>query len=206
MNRNRVLHPAGGWKWLTAPLSNSSIHIPASEATLQDPRQLRSDVPRQLSHYRRAPHYRAVLDLVLEALDGDDPSLVRLNLRALSSVCRYIGLPFQARLCSELTLGLPARLGPGLWAPAICAALGASAYVNPVGGRHLFDPDDFSNRGIELRFLAARPFPYRPGPFPFIADLSVLDALMWNPPGAILNAIHAYDLVAPTPEQPALVA
>ncbi len=27
MNRNRVLHPTDGWTYVTAPLSNSSIHI-----------------------------------------------------------------------------------------------------------------------------------------------------------------------------------
>jgi hypothetical protein len=37
---------------------------------------------------------------------------------------------------------------------AICKALGADSYVNPPGGRQLYDADAFRSAGIDLRFLS----------------------------------------------------
>ena len=204
MNRNRVLHPAGGCTWITVPLSNSSIHIRTREATILDPAAARRSVLGHLSHYRRAPHYAAVLGLIEEAFADDDPSLVRLNVRALASVCGYLGLPFRPRICSGLDLALPTGLGPGDWAPAICAALGATSYVNPVGGKDLFDPLPFSARGLSLYFLQAHAFTYATTGLAFEPNLSILDVLMWNPPAAVLAAIKRYELVEAVDRLPAL--
>ena len=38
MNRNRILHPVRGWKWLTVPLANGSIHIRTEQAKSPTPR------------------------------------------------------------------------------------------------------------------------------------------------------------------------
>jgi len=195
MNRNRVLHPAADWKWLTAPLANSSIHIRAHEARLLDPDRLRCDLPRQLTHYRRAPYYEPTIALLDRVLAGSDTSLVGLDVRGLAAVCDHIGLPFRYRICSQLDLDLPEHPGPGEWAPAICEALGAAAYVNPLGGRHLFDPARFARAGIALEFLDSHPFTYETRGFGFTPGLSILDALMWNPPGTVLDAIRSYELI-----------
>ena len=194
MNRNRVLHPSRGCAWASVPLANSSIHILASEARVLKPAQARARISGQLSHYRRAPFYAEVLALVREVFENDDPSLVGLNVRGLAAVCAYIGLPFRARVCSRLGLDLPDRLPPGSWAPHLCTALGATAYVNPVGGRGLFDAAEFAACGVELSLLHADPFHYDTGRFEFQPGLSILDALMWNPPNRVLDAVRSYRL------------
>lgn len=197
MNRNRVLHPGGGATWMTVPLSNGSIHIPASAAKVGDVPRARRSVLGQLSHYRNAPYYAVVTSLVRDVFADPDPSLTALNLRGLVAVCSYLGLPFRARRCSDLGLDLPERLPPGGWAPHLCGALGARSYVNPVGGRHLFNPADFAGQGVELRFLAARPFTYATGTHPFQPQLSIVDALMWNPPERVRAAVEDYALLRP---------
>jgi len=197
MNRNRILHPSRGWKWVTVPLANGSIHIRTEQAEILDPASALTSILAQLGHYRRAPYYEPVCDLVRDAFTGDR-SLVRLNVRALAAVCRYVGLPFRYRVCSDLALDMPVGLGPGEWAPQICARLNASAYLNPIGGQHLFDPASFAERSIALEFLEASPFTYSTGSFGFEPGMSVLDALMWNPPEAVLAAIRRYAIHPPT--------
>jgi hypothetical protein len=189
INRNRILHPKQGWNYVSVPLANGSIAIRIHEARLLDPVAARKSVLGKLSHYRsEAPHYRAVLALVDEAFaDGGDASLARLNVRGLAAVCRYLGLPFRARILSELDLALPGDLGPGDWAPAICARLGAKGYVNPAGGRALFDPAAFARQDIALHFAETEPMRYDTGRFAFEPDLSILDVLMWNPPERVAD-------------------
>ena len=189
MNRNRVLHPKGGWNYVSVPLANSSISISIREAQILNVIAARKSVLGKLSHYRRAaPHYGAVVALVEEAFgDLADNSLVRLNARGLSAVCRRLEIPFRFRILSELGLGLPENPGPGGWAPMICERVGATSYVNPAGGRALFDPADFAGRAIDLLFAETEPLCYQTGPFKFEPGLSILDVLMWNAPERVVG-------------------
>jgi hypothetical protein len=191
MNRNRVLHPKEGWNYVSVPLANSSISIKTSEAQVLSLDEARRSVLGKLTHYRRAPYYKAVEALVQESMaDRGDSSLVKLNVRGLDAVCRYLGLPFDYRICSELDLALREKLAPGEWAPTICAALGANGYVNPIGGRELFDPNDFASRGISLQFLSFEHPAYTAGAYRFEPGLSILDVLMWNAPEAVRQMIE----------------
>ena len=192
--RNRLRHPAGGPTWMTVPVLKGSIHTRIADVDVLDRRKARNGVLGQLSHFRRAPFYHQVVKLVDQTFDQAGQALADLNLRGLESVCRYIGLPFHPRVCSTLELNLPDRLGPGEWAPAICKALSATDYVNPVGGRELFKPADFAAIKVKLGFVTARPFAYAAGTCPIEPNLSILDALLWNAPCQVLAAVHDYDL------------
>jgi len=203
MNRNRILGPQGGWQWLTVPLARSSIHMRTHEAAVQDLERTRQGMLGRLGHYRRAPYWRGVSGLVEDTFATTDPSLTRLNARGLDRVCQYLGLPFHARVCSELAIHLPDSPGPGQWAPAICAALGADTYVNPAGGEALFDPADFDRCGVKPLLLESEPFTYQPGQHAFEAGLSILDVLMWNPPDAVRAALDCYRLM-PLEQRPAI--
>ncbi len=82
-------------------------------------------------------------------------------------------------------LDLPEQAGAGGWAPRIAGAVGADEYVNPIGGRELFNPLDFSSRGVTLSFLETADFVYQTGTFTYEPGLSILDVMMWNEPSAI---------------------
>jgi hypothetical protein len=194
MNRNRVLHPRGGTQYVTVPLANSSNSIRTSEARVLDPAAARQSIVGNLTHYKRhAPYYRAVVALVQEAFDtATNQSLVELNVRGLQTVCRYLGMRFDFEVCSELDLALPTSLGAGDWAPNICSLVGATSYVNPIGGQGLFDPAEFSRRGVDLYFAKTTEFSYPTTPHQYEPYLSILDVLMWNPPVAVAAAIREH--------------
>jgi len=202
MSRNRVLHPERGWSWIHVPLSNNSIHIRTYEARLLDPDGALKTIQGKLSHYRRhAPYYWVVDDLVREAFaeTRGDRSLTRLNVATLSAVCRCLDLPFRPLVCSESTLNLPSGLGAGDWALEIATRLGAIQYLNPASGAALFDPMSFAGRGIELQFLHACGWEYETPGREFVADLSILDALMWNDTVEVRRALLAHSRVASAP-------
>lgn len=198
MNRNRILHPGDGWQYVSVPLANASISIKTSEARVLDPAAAFRSLTGKLSHYKRkAPYYDAVLHLVEEAFDDHDDSLVRLDVRGLAAVCRYLDIPFRYRICSELHLALPDGLGPGEWALEISDQLGAGSYLNPSSGQALFDPVRFAERGIGLHFARPSEFVYRSGPYRYEPWLSVLDVLMWNPPNVVARAAREHITIEP---------
>lgn len=199
MNRNRILHPKEGWQYVSVSLLNSSSSIRTHEVRVASLADTEKNLLGKLTSFRRhAPYYDAVVQLVRTAFGattGD--SLCALNTSALRAVCNYLGLPFNARICSELNLDFPSGMAAGDWAPFICESLGATSYVNPAGGRELFDPMRFSRSGIELLFGKFGELRYDPAPFKYEPHLSILDVLLWNSPEHIIRALREQTTLEP---------
>ena len=194
MNRNRILHPSQGWQYLSVPLQHASRSIKTHEARLLDRAATSDQLQRQLAHYKkRAPNYATVTDLVAQAFaQAADDSLVALNIAALQLTCGYLGIPFRYEVCSALELDTAGVKGPGDWAPTIAAQLGAARYVNPAGGRELFDPATFAALGVRLSFLETDLIEYSTPGYTFEPYLSIIDAMMWNPPEVLRAAVQTH--------------
>lgn len=179
MNRNRILHPHGGWQYINAPVAHAPLRTPIKDIQLVDPEGARRRLLGQINHYRRhAPHFRKVVRLIDDGFKRTvQPSLVALNVATLSAVCDYLEIPFRWSLASELDL--PQALEPGQWALHIATQLGASDYLNPPGGRALFRVEDWHAAGVRLRFTRLSDFAYACTPYDFAERLSILDVLMW---------------------------
>lgn len=185
MNRNRILHPTQGWQYITVPVAHTGPDMLIRDARVVDREAAARRILGQLDHYRarRAPHFSAVQELVRGALLGGDSELLRdVNARSLSLTCAYLGLDVHMEVLSQMNLPLPPIDDPGQWALEISTALGADEYLNPPGGRELFDPAAFAARGIKLSFTELPRFEYDCRPYGFIPHLSMLDVLMWNAP------------------------
>jgi hypothetical protein len=185
MNRNRVLHPKQGWQYVSVP-----AHAPRGtsirDARIVDKTAALERILRQLEHYRgRAPYFGQVRELIEAAFAAESDRISDLNVRSLAVVASYLEIPFRWSASSELRLELPQIEHPGQWALEISAALGATRYVNPPGGRALFHVAEWEARAIELRFLNSAAFRYDTSPYEFQEGLSVLDVLMWNSPSEV---------------------
>jgi hypothetical protein len=202
ISRNRVLHPTAGTNWINAPLKHSSRSIKIHEAKVLDLDATAESTLGKLSHYRhRAPFYKEVEELVKATFAAccRDDSLVNLNVQGLDVVCGYLGISFQPQICSQMSLPLPTQMEPGDWAPEICRLVGAKSYLNPVGGKALFDPKKFEDIGVSLGFLSMAEFKYDTKPLQFVPDLSIIDVLMWNSLETVRGAIKMYASIDQAP-------
>jgi len=192
MNRNRILHPNTGWQYVTVPLSNSSISIKTHEARIMNLSEAKSNIVGKLSHYKKkAPYFDMVNALINDVFDSaTNDSLVHLNVLGLKAVCHYLDIPFNYRICSEMNLSLPERLGPGEWALEISTQLGATSYVNPASGQDIFDPGAFACRNILLQFVQPAEFVYSASPYQYEHNLSILDVLMWNSRAVVTDMVR----------------
>ncbi|NOT14054.1 MAG: WbqC family protein [Methylotenera sp.] len=199
MNRNRILHPNAGWQYVTVPLANASISIKTSEARVLSLQDARQATLAKLAHYKKkAPYFNQVVELVNVAFDGvTDDSLVNLNVSALSAVCDYLNIKFTFKVCSHLNLEYPPNLKAGDWAPFICQQLGAQEYVNPMGGREIFNVGDFEKKEIALYFAEFSEFKYTTKSYQYEPHLSILDVMMWNSPDEISEALSVHTSIKP---------
>ena len=133
-----------------------------------------------------------VIELVADALEVEsDCTLVDLNIRTLAAVCGYLGIRFEPKRLSRLDLELERPSHPGGWAPTVSAALGADEYLNPAGGAALFRLSEFDELGVRPLLCHTAPLRYDTGPYRFEEGLSILDALMWCPPGQIVDYLSS---------------
>ncbi|WP_310599621.1 WbqC family protein [Desulfobulbus sp.] len=183
MTRNRIQHPKQGWQYINCDV-HGSIKMSISTTKLCDRMKTQNKVLGQLDHYKKhAPYYKQVVHIVERAFDtARSDSLTDIDVSGLSAVCDYLAIPFRPIIASEAGFRLPEITHPGQWALEICTLLGAGTYLNTPGGRALFRPEEFAQRGIRLGFTGIPSFAYDCKPYAYEPHLSILDVLMWNSP------------------------
>lgn len=142
--------------------------------------------------YALAPHFGAVFELARQVLLHPDENVARKNARSMVAVFDYLGLAFDHGFASAHAL--PPELRASARVRALCRAEGADGYVNPAGGRALYDAADFARDGLELHFCAMRPLHYPQRAAAFVPNLSMLDVLMHCPPAQVVELLGACDL------------
>ena len=185
INRNRILHVNGGWRYIIAPVRKHPHTAAIGEVLVDDSAAWRQRLPRQLGHYRKAPFFASVMQLIERGLSDPEPHIARLNVILLDLVCRYLGISFRFDFLSKMNLDLKGVEGPGDWGLKVSAALGASEYVNATGGGGLFDSQAFRDAGIKLTIVDPVSFTYACDTFQFEPHLSIIDVLMWNDPETV---------------------
>lgn len=198
VNRNRVLAPLPrrsdaalqGWQYVGVPLRGHSRGMPIRDVLVDDSQRWRERLLGQLGHYRRhAPHYGETVRLVERCLAPSGPRLLDVLVHSLQQVCEHLGLDLDPVLFSDLDVPTGGVTGPGDWALVTARHLGAAEYWNPPGGAGLFDPGAFAAAGVELRIQSFDPLVYPTGPYRPVANLSIVDALMWCSPDEVLAGL-----------------
>jgi hypothetical protein len=193
MNRNRILHPSGkGWMYITAPVQQHDQHAPMTQILLSQEGNWQQKMVRQLMHYSKAPFYGPVRDLVANAVEANDGTLVGLNMLGLELFCKYLGIPFTGERFSQMQLDIKGEVSPDEWGLSVAVALGANRYVNAPGGEAFFDQDKYAAAGVDLVFQPLVDFRYRTGRFEFEPSLSIIDVCMWNSPESIKAFLDDY--------------
>lgn len=144
--------------------------------------------------YRHAPCFGPVHELVRGVLLDPDDNVARKNARSIAAVFGYLGLPLDHGFASAHAV--PAALRGAERVRALCRAEGAQTYVNPSGGRALYDAAVFARDGLQLRFCAMRPLQYAQRAPSFVANLSMVDVLMHCAPAQVVELLDACDLQA----------
>lgn len=68
-------------------------------------------------------------------------------------------------------------------------------YVNPAGGRSLYDAADFECQGLSLRFCSMRDVRYAQRAATFVPNLSIIDVLMHCAPRRVAALLDECDLL-----------
>jgi hypothetical protein len=187
INRNRMLRD-GQDTTFSLPLKNASDSLDVRE------RELATDFnPAKLLNgfsaaYRRAPFFDATWPLVETILRHEDANLFGFVHHSIAQTCRHLGVTTPIVISSTVPIDHALRGSDKVL--AICHALGADTYINPIGGTALYDREHFAENGIALHFLQSKLISYVQLGAPFVPWLSIIDVLMFNDLPAISDYLN----------------
>lgn len=190
INRNYVLSQ-GGKLLMTLGLHGASPNKLINEITVGARREKLLKTIRQC--YCKAPEYRNVFPLIEEIMMQQEDNLAKFLGYGLRRICDHLGLSSNWRISSDIKKDNTLRGQDKIL--AICETLGASHYINPMGGRELYSRDAFASRNIKLSFIHSRPGAYRQLGNPFIPNLSIIDVMMFNDRRQCRTLLEGYECV-----------
>lgn len=196
IERNRILKPEEGWQYISVPLQKHARNTIIRDIAINNDTDWQTRILRQLEHYKKkAPYFKEVIELVREALDFKSESIVDVNVNVLKVTCRYLNIPFEANVFSQMELEIEPVNHAGEWALNISKALQAEEYLNPHGGVKIFDQSQFIEAGIKLSFVKNKLPEYSQRRGFFEPGLSIIDVLMFNDVAATNQMIEAVEFV-----------
>lgn len=178
INRNRLL-ANGEASVFSVPLQKASDALDVRERHLAHDFDRRKLLNVFKGAYGGAPCFKPTMTLLESIIGCTDTNLFGYVQHSLSLVCAHLNL--ETRIVTSSDLPIDHQLRSQEKVIALCRSVGASVYVNPVGGTSLYADEAFREQGVELRFLRSRPVEYRQFGAPFVPWLSIVDLLMFNP-------------------------
>jgi hypothetical protein len=142
--------------------------------------------------YGKAPQFSTVFPMLQSLFVQPDESIAALCQRALQTVMDYLGI--STRLLTASSLQCPRQDSAAERLIAICKQLGANQYINSPGGRELYHHEQFARHGIDLQFIQPQAPAYTQGKQPFVANLSIIDPLMWCSREQVIDMLTHYSL------------
>lgn len=179
INRNRIL-VNGKDEYITIPIMHGSHCLDIRERFLSDTwSKDRKHILNRLSElYREAPYFRDAYPVIEQCLLYEENNLFNFNFYSLNIVKDYLTIHTPFIISS--TINIDHRLKGEKKVLEICKALGATNYINPIGGRDLYQKDQFEKSGIQIKFLKAENIRYPQFDNKFIPNLSIIDFMMFN--------------------------
>lgn len=143
--------------------------------------------------YAKAPYFREVYPIVEGILMQDSDNLSRFLTNGLQELCVYLGIKPDWFISSDLKKDNCLRGQDKVL--AICEELGAKQYINAPGGKELYAPEDFAERGINLSFIQPHTIAYHQFDNEFTPNLSIIDVMMFNDQESCNKLLEEYELV-----------
>lgn len=193
INRNRILQN-GKERTFSVAIKGDSDFLDIRERELAES----FDRPKLLnqiqSAYRRAPNFESTFVLLKDIVCCDETNLFQYLLYSIRKIAAHL------EISTEIVISSTIDIEHGLKAQekilALCESVGATTYINPIGGLELYSKESFWNRGIALKFLKSQLVEYEQFQNPFVPALSIIDVMMFNDLDVVKTAIRVdYELM-----------
>lgn len=196
INRNRILDN-GQAVYVTIPTTKGSMDdlILEKRIVTNTRRRTNRKILKRIKYcYKSAEYFKAVFPMLEKIIQYDTADLCDFIMYSVESVNNYLNISTDLLFSSKIHNTNPEKFGQDKVID-ICLARNANTYVNPVGGKDLYNKRDFLNKGIDLMFLDSKTSEYPQTADRFVSHLSIVDVLMHNSITQTQHLLMEYDLI-----------
>jgi hypothetical protein len=187
INRNRLLLN-GMDSVFSLPLASASDFLDIRDRAVSSDFDRAKLLNQFKGAYAKAPEFRNVFPWLSDLVNHGENNLFEYLFQAILGVRSLLEL--QTEVVRSSTIDVDPALSGKDRVLATCRALGATVYVNPIGGLDLYDRVEFRNHRLDLRFLRSGPVQYSQFGGDFVPSLSIVDVLMFNPIPAVQKHVR----------------
>ncbi len=193
INRNRILLNREPHYFRVEMAGHAGSRLIRDKRLAMTPLLLKEKLKTLELAYHRAPCFARGYALAERILTFPERSLSPFLEHSIREVCAYLGITTPISRSSGLPGNSLFRREERIF--DFCRRLGADTYINLPGGQKLYDYQEFARHGIRLRFIRPNLTPYTQFGGPFVERLSILDAIMFNPPDALHALLDDFDWI-----------
>jgi hypothetical protein len=143
--------------------------------------------------YRKAPHFIEIYRLLESIIYSKCQTISELNILAIDEIMQILGM--KTKLIIDSSIYNNSHLSGQSRILDICIKENANFYHNAIGGKEIYEKISFEKLNIELKFVENKLTAYSQFNNQFSRGLSIIDALMFNDSGFIMNNLMGFDLV-----------
>lgn len=193
INRNRVLIN-GEPNFITVPLHHSSSYKHICDISLHASPNWRDKLLKSIENtYRKSSCFAEAFPVIENIIRHEADSLSDYLAYQLQTLATFMGLKTEfvvtSRHYGNDSLAGQARILD------ICKREGATTYINPQNGLALYDREDFSQQGVNLKFLMPVAIEYKQFGSTYVPWLSIIDVMMFNSTSQLDRLLTRYELV-----------
>jgi len=194
INRNRIL-VNGSDRLITLPVKKDSDYLNVVDREISDTwnTDKKSLLNLIKSSYSKAPYFRETYELLEECLAVERTNLFEFIHQTLLKINRYVEIETPITISS--TISIDHSLKSEEKVLSLCKAVGATMYINAIGGQHLYSKDRFAAHKIQLQFIKSDTIQYSQFSSNFVPWLSIVDVLMFNSKQDIIRYLNSYTLI-----------
>lgn len=194
INRNNML-ANGRKKMFSFPLKKDSTYSNINERSFSGDFDYHAEkfLRTLYQEYHNAPFFAETSALITSVLSHKDRNIASFITNSLISIAQQLALNTSFCLSSRIPRSNHAGKIDRLF--HIIKLFNSNHYINPIGGRELYNKAHFEKEGITLNFLRMNDVTYKQFANAFVPNLSIIDVMMFNSRDAIGRLLEEYTLL-----------
>ena len=190
VNRNHILIN-GEKKMFTVTLRKASPNKFFNEIVIGD--DFKKLMKTLRLYYSRAINFDQTMVLMERIISFPNKQLAVFIANSFREILSYLSVETEILMSSEIPKDNSLRGKDKII--QICEILGADTYYNAVGGKNLYDQEEFREHGITLNFVDSLPQVYSQlHTREFVSGLSMVDVLMNNTKDEVNRLLDSFQL------------
>lgn len=191
IRRNRILNFDRD-RYIVVPLKKASDYSNVCDLEIAETYDHKKMLRVIKSAYQRSPFFNDTIQLLEDIIQPTTINLFEYLFHITKCLCAYMEIKTKFIISSSIDINHSLKAEEKVI--AICTALSADEYINPIGGKPLYDKHTFAKSGIKLLFHSISDIGYHQFREPFIPNLSIIDVLMFNSKKKIQELLNRYEL------------